>query len=710
KHGSASRYADWFDINWTPPRADLAGKLMVPFLGTGYAQALASGDLALKADGEGFAVWAYDNEKLPIRPEDEAALLHQYGSAEAAIAALTGNPGEPTSWAALDSLIENQHWRLTRYSAAADEINYRRFFINSELAGISIDRPEVFEHAHQTIFSLIDEGLVDGLRIDHVDGLLDPTGYLQTLQAKTPRPIYLAIEKILAPHEQLRANWPVDGTTGYEFGALLTRVLTHAGGEQQVTQTYKDFAGPADDPEEEAYRCKLRVMDNELTAELSGLSRRLSRLAWSVRATRDLTESGLRRAAQEIIAHLRVYRTYIDANGSDERDRRELSLAIGRARQYRPHYSPMLFDFMQDLLLGTLGSEYDPRLVASALGGFQQVTGPVMAKGLEDTALYRYNRLVALNEVGAHPDRFSADIVAFHDANQRRLASHPRCMLTTSTHDTKRGEDTRAMISTIADRPDLWDSAVRSWRDMLAPQDIHPNDVYLFFQLLLGGWPLGADAGGLAERLKQAMEKSLREARQRSDWGVNNTEYETAVFSFMDAAMNNPAFMASFHEHRAPLAEIGRRKALIQVALKLTSPGIPDIYRGAEDWEQSFVDPDNRRPVNFSDMAGRLAHPGDVADQKLSLTQKLLQLRRHYPDVFARGSYAPLEMGGSTLAFMREDDGTRVLVAADLSQGHAGGITLSGDLAGQQWTEIIRYADRPDGNPYLLVSVQTPAG
>lgn len=710
RHGRASQYADWFDINWSPRRPDLAEKLMAPFLGSTYAQALANGDLQLRSDDDGLAVWAYGNEKLPVRPDDHEAILKRYGSADAAIAALTGNEGEPTSWAALDSLIENQHWRLIHFSAAHDEINYRRFFINSELAGIRIDRPEVFEHAHQVIFQLIEEGLVDGLRIDHVDGLLDPGGYLKTLKAKSPRPIYLAIEKILAPHEQLRSDWPVDGTTGYEFGAQLTRVLTNASGEEQVTRIYRDFVGPVKEPHEEAYHCKLRVMEHELAAELAGLARHLADLAWSEQRTRDLTEHGLRKAVREVIALLGVYRTYIDDNGTDERDQRELGLAIGRARQFKPHYLPALFDFLEKLLLGTLETEYDPKLVALAVGKFQQYTGPVMAKGLEDTALYRYNRLVSLNEVGAHPDRFSLDIAAFHDANQRRLANHPLCMLATTTHDTKRGEDTRALIGAIADRPDVWDNAVRQWRDMLAPGHIHPNDLYLFFQLLHGGWPVTGDAGALPERLKGAMEKSLREARERSDWGVNNTDYETRVSAFIDETLANKAFMRCFHELRAPLAEIGQRKALIQAALKLTSPGVPDIYRGAEDWEQSFVDPDNRRPVDFAALAKRLDGLGSEEDEKLALTQSLLQLRQRHRDLFAHGNYQPLVIDSTILAFQREHAGSRLLVAADLSPGHAAGVAMPREIAGSQWFDAIaNMAYQPARRDYLLVLVNGAA-
>jgi len=668
RNGPESQYADWFDIDWNPPRPGMEGKLLVPFLGKSYAEVLADGDLSLKRDGDGFAVWAYDKEKLPIRPQDVEALLREHGNHDAVLTAHAAPE-------ALGRLVAQQHWRLAHFAVAPDEVNYRRFFINNELAGIRIDQTEVFDHAHQLIFSLIEEGLVDGLRIDHIDGLLDPLGYLEDLRAKAPRPIYLAIEKILAPHEYLRPDWPIEGTTGYEVGAQLTRLLTRADGEPGVTETYERFVGPVTEAHEEAYRCKLRVMDNELTIELENLARRAAELAWSVPETADLTQAALRRALRETIARLSVYRTYIGENASD-RDRREIEVAIAEARRGQPQIPPAVFAFVEALLLGELGSRYSAEGVATFLGKFQQYTGPVMAKGLEDTALYRYNRLVSLNEVGAHPDRFNVSIDAFHDANQRRLGSHPHGMIGTSTHDTKRGEDIRLVIASIADDPELWGRAVAQWRDALGGEakDIHPNDLYLFFQLLLGGWPIVGGTEGLAVRLKGAMQKSLREARERSDWGVNNAEYEAAVDALIDAALAHADFLSLFRPVQSALAEIGRRKALIQTVLKFTIPGVPDIYRGAEDWEQSFVDPDNRRPVDFAGLASRLAHPIAETDSKLRLTQALLQFRCQEPEVFAEGSYEPIESGKDILAFRRRLGRKVLTVVVDLSRGHTLGL------------------------------------
>ncbi len=684
QHGQASRYAQWFDIDWSVGRPGATGKVLVPFLGSTYAEALAAGQIRLEADGDdGFAVWVYNNDKLPVRPDDATALMTGHGSVEAAVAALTGTEGDFQSRAELDRLIANQHWRLVHFGAGGDEMNYRRFFVNSELAGIRIDRDEVFEHAHRLVFELIADGLVDGLRIDHIDGLLDPKRYLEQLQERSPRPIWLLIEKILAPHEQLRPDWPVDGTTGYEVSAELIRLVTRAEAEPVLSEAYSDFVGEIIEPAEEEYRTKLRVMDNELAAELESLARRFSALAWSVPATVDLTELQMRRVLREVVAHLSVYRTYADGDGVSSRDQREIGRATGLARRTQPQVQPTAFNFVEQVLCGTVEGGYDPEALRLARGRFQQYSGPVMAKGLEDTTLYRYNRLVSLNDVGAHPDRFSLPVAAFHDSNRRRLQTHPSCMIATSTHDTKRGEDVRAFIAAIADEPDQWREAVNRWRQLLLPAAaaVHPNDLYLLFQLLVGGWPINGDAEDFAQRLKDTMMKSLREARQRSDWCVNNQVYEEQVFSLIDALLADAGFTADFHRVRERIQTIGRRKALVQAALKLTVPGVPDIYRGGEDWEQSFVDPDNRRPVDFEALQERLAAPEKQRDEKIVLTRTLLQLRRRLPDVFSNGDYEPINAGEDLIAFRRSHGDKSVVVVADLSRGHRATLPAVVDLA-----------------------------
>jgi (1->4)-alpha-D-glucan 1-alpha-D-glucosylmutase len=697
RHGEASAYADWFDIDWHPPRPGMDGRLLVPVLGESYAATLAAGHLQLRADEDGLAVWAYDTHKLPIAPQEADRLRGQYGDDGAIVAALNGDKDETGSWAALESLISRQHWRLAHHSVASDEINYRRFFINSELAGIRIDRPEVFEHAHRLIFQLVEEGLIDGLRLDHVDGLLDPKGYLEMLRQRMPRRVWLLVEKILAPHERLRSDWPIDGTSGYEVGEQLTRVLMQPAGEAAVTEAYADFVGDVVDAEAESYNCRLRVMDNELTAELLALSRRFAALAWTFAEFADLTQAGMQRALREVIAQMPVYRTYADDAGLPARDRRELGRAIALARRARRFTPPAYFDFIAATLCRTLPTNADPKLVAAAIGRFQQYTGPVMAKGLEDTALYRYNRLVALNEVGAHPNIFSRSVGAFHNANLHRLRHWPQSLIATSTHDTKRGEDTRAIIAAIADAPDEWTGALAAWLPLLqrhGAEAIHRNDLYLLLQMLLGGWPLVGNADDIPQRLCDAMVKSLREARERSDWAVNDTGYEETICQFVRAALADESFVASFLRRSEKLREIGRRKGLIQAALKLTIPGVPDIYRGAEDWEQSYVDPDNRRQLDFAAFAPRLAAPATGSDDKLVLTRQLLALRRRLPLLFAEGSYEPLDLPPTLLGFRRRHGENQVVTLVDLSPGHWGGIagwdpsrlaTQAGSAAGPYW-------------------------
>lgn len=672
RHGQASRYADWFDIDWRPPRPGMDGKVLAPILGKPYAEVLADGDIGLKADGDGFAIWVYGTEKLPVRPEDCADLLARFGTAAAAVAA-------HATPMALDRLIARQHWRLAHFSTGASEINYRRFFIHSDLVGIRIERPDVFEHAHRLIFALIAEGLVEGLRIDHVDGLADPAGYLQRLRAAVPRPIYLIVEKIVAPHETIPSDWPIEGMTGYEAGAALARVLTQERGQEAITAAYRDAVGETCPVREEIFRCKRRVLDNELAAEMGALARLSARLAWSVPASADLTESDLHRAWREIISQLEVYRTYIRPETADTRAGREFGIALARARRRQAQIQPAVFDFIEALVCGGLGPDYSTPHARAMVRRFQQLSGPAMAKGLEDTALYRYNRLLSLNEVGARPDRFSMSIAAFHDSNRRRLAAHPHAMLTTSTHDTKLGEDSRMRIAALGDDPLLWRGAVAAWRSILeaSARGVHPNDLYRFFQLLLGGWPIAGDVAGFSERLTAAMMKSLREARQRSDWNVNNGPYEAGVRHLVHSALENAEFLESFHAVRGRFEAIGRRKSLIQVALKLTIPGVPDIYRGAEDWEQSFVDPDNRRPVDFAVLWRRLGEPEAGGNEKLVLTQRLLHLRRENAELFAGGSYEPLDRGADVLAFRRQAGASRLLVLADLSPGHARGFTAT---------------------------------
>ena len=754
--GQDSAYAGWFDIDWDPDRRYLFAKLLVPFLGDQYGAVLESGDLEVRFDaGTGMlAVWAYGTHQLPICPlhyqrvlGDEHPELERLGDAfsglpnwrpriaqrakdlqaelaalvgerpdvrealEAAVSRLNGEPGQRDTWRGLDLLIQDQHWRAAHSRVAADDINYRRFFSINELAGLRMELPELFEHAHRFVFELLREGVLDGLRIDHVDGLLDPKGYLLRLRAQAPRPFYLVVEKILARHETLREDWPVEGTTGYEFANLVLGLLVDPCGEDGCTRAYVEFAGPQSPFAEIVRTCKIRIMVNEMASELNVLARDAARVARQNPRTADFTRNILQRALQAIVACFPVYRTYVDAAAEPtDLDRRDLDWAVAQARRFELEVDPSVFDFLHRLLATDLVAQPRSGFSREAVVRFamrlQQYSGPVMAKGLEDTAFYRYNRFVALNEVGGHPDQFGVSLTAFHRANAQRAAGWPHAMLSTSTHDTKRGEDTRARLAVLAEMPEEWVRQVHAWSRTLrarrgdvegtAPPD--RSDEYLFYQLLLGAWPAeltGIDSldedqvRAFAERVEGAMIKSVREAKLHSTWAAPHTAYEDAVLSFVRAALDvsRPnAFLDAFLPFQERLARLGVRNSLVQTVLKLTLPGMPDLYQGAELWDLSLVDPDNRRPVDFVTRTQLLEEVLAVSEHergaatlemlenwqdgrvKLALTATLLAHRRRNSQLFTHGDYQPLPAQGAraehVCAFARSEGQETLVVIA----------------------------------------------
>ena len=744
--GQNSAYAGWFDIDWQ------SDKLLVPFLGDQYGTELYAGKLELKFDEQdgSFAVWAYGTHKLPICPldysrilGDDHAELERLGdefanlrewrpqvvrrarelktelarsvransalreAASEAVARFNGLAGEEETWRALNDLIANQSWRAAHYRVAAEDINYRRFFNINDLAGLRMELPEVFEHAHSLVLRLLAKGTLDGLRIDHVDGLLDPKEYFNRLRvhaADSPaaEPFYLIVEKILAYHESLREDWAVDGTTGYDFTNLVLGLLIDPAGEEAVTRTYTDFTGDRTAFSEVVRDSKLRIMHSEMAGELNVLAREATRVARQNPKTADFTQTVLRRAIRQVVACFPVYRTYTDSEGKPtEEDRRDLDWAVEQARAHEPDIDPSVFDFLYGLLSGDLvrqgHSGFSRHSVLRLAMGFQQYSGPVMAKGLEDTAFYRYNRFVALNEVGGHPEHFGVTISSFHKASTQRAARWPRAMLTTSTHDSKRGEDTRARLAVLAEIPEEWARQVESWSRILrarrgdieakAPPD--RNDEYLFYQLLAGTWPAELIGNGpelepaalqpYAERLKGAMRKSMREAKVHTTWTSPNAVYEDAVLAFVDAAVAQEprGFLAAFLPFEERLARLGVHNSLTQTVLKLTAPGVPDTYQGAELWDLSLVDPDNRRPVDYDVRAHLLDGLDGVSMRellgcwqdgavKLSVISKILALRAAEPEVFARGEYEPLMAEGPKspciCAFARHSNTRGILV------------------------------------------------
>jgi len=730
--GQASPFAAWFDIDWASRHPGLAGKILVPFLGAQYGAVLADGGLELRFDrGEGsFAVWAHGSHKLPVCPHDYGTILRAggledlagdfddaaglapgdagWGTLRSALAAapepgvtraleaFTGTRGAPETWTRLDALIARQHWRAAKFTLASDAINYRRFFTISDLAGVRVEDPEVFEATHALILRLVEAGKVDGLRVDHIDGLRDPGAYTRRLRARAARPIYLAVEKILAPDEALPAAWQADGTTGYEFANLVAGLLADPAGETQLSQTYADFTGRSEPPGELVHAAKLAVLDEAMAAERDAVVARLLDIANVTARYRDLGRAALRAGLVQVIAALDVYRTYADADGLRADDRPRIEAAVAEARRRNPGADPDVFDFLAAVMtLDLADAEPDcgPAVLEAVLR-LQQLSGPVMAKGLEDNALYRFNRLIALNEVGSEPGHFGVSVDAFHRANAERLARTPAAMLGTATHDTKRGEDARARILAITGQPELWRERVFAWHDLLADpaRPIDRNEEYFFYQLLLGVWPAegipsGAALGRLAQRVDAAMLKSAREAGVNTRWVFGDADYEAALSAFVARALRpggDTPFLRSFGAFAAALTGDGVANCLIQAALKLTVPGVPDIYQGAELWDQSLVDPDNRRPVNFDRRAETLARiargtdpplarPG--AEAMLALTAALLHRRAAAPGLFAEGTYEPLEVRGpvpgAICAFARRHDGERMLVAAAVHRSRA---------------------------------------
>jgi (1->4)-alpha-D-glucan 1-alpha-D-glucosylmutase len=572
--------------------------------------------------------------------------------------------------------------------------------------------PELFGHAHRLVFELLRDGSLDGLRIDHVDGLFDPKQYLCRLRQHAPKPFYLIVEKILARHEALREDWPVEGTTGYEFANLVSGLLVDPSGEEGVTQAYKEFADQDRSFDQIVHDCKIRIMLNEMASELNVLARDAARIARQNPRTADFTRNILQRALKEIVACFPVYRTYVDgAAEPSSTDRRDIDWAVALARRNETEVDQSVFEFLHRLLTTDLVAQSRSGFSRQAVVRFamrlQQYSGPVMAKGLEDTALYRYNRFVALNEVGGHPDHFGVTLAAFHKANAQRAERWPHTMLATSTHDTKRGEDTRARLAVISEIPEEWARQVQTWSRLLrarrgdvegtAPPD--HNDEYLFYQLLLGAWPAELTGCGhpdpermsaFVARIEAAMIKSLREAKLRSTWASPDTAYEDAVLSFVREALEvtRPnAFLSVLMPFEKRIARLGVCNSLVQTVLKLTLPGVPDFYQGAELWDLSLVDPDNRRPVDYrirveqleritpllaSDRSGAMLnmlehwHDGRV---KLAVIATLLAFRGDHPNLFEHGGYEPLSATGckaeQICAFTRscEDDVLMVVAA-----------------------------------------------
>jgi len=763
--GQGSIYAEYFDIEWYPRQATLQGRVLLPLLGDHYGKVLERGELTLRfdADNGSFSIWYYEH-RLPVRLRHYAAILRrrlaqqpgllpelgrrfdalttefdrlrrparsrraQFRAAataakaelaslarnsadahellEAAASDFNGATGDPASFRALHHLLERQHYRLAFWRVAADEINYRRFFNVNDLVGIRMEMPALFEEAHRLVAALIGDGKLQGLRLDHVDGLYDPVQYFKRLQslasaANGGRPFYILVEKILARQERLRESWPIAGTTGYEFIDLATHFFVDPAGETDLDRAYRQCLGHAVDFDAILEASMDRVIDDELASELHLLAHRLDRLSEQHWGTRDYTLARLHAALKAIVIGFPVYRTYVDRAGAGAPDRRSIDEAVGRAKRRWHGPDIEVLDFIRSLLttdIVTAASPYRRNEVLRFAMQFQQYAGPVMAKSCEDTAFYRYNRLIALNEVGCDPRNFGLSAAAFHQAIRDRAMQWPEAMLTTATHDTKRGEDARLRIAALSELARSWRRAIPRWRrmnsrfvarveDEAAPA---PDDEYMIYQSLIGFWPVTAESTELPQpeqqRFREFLVKALREAKVHTSWDNPRTAYEEACLQFFERLLapdGNP-FLAEFTAFAGRAAFFGMLASLGQTALKLTLPGVPDIYQGTELWDGSLVDPDNRRPVDFverhrlllaaekpdgesdASAAGRLLASWRDGRIKLHLMKHLLALRRDHEEIFRDGDYFPLvpvgTAGDNLLAFARRTRNAAMIV------------------------------------------------
>jgi len=710
--GRDSAYADYFDIDWAAP------KLLVPALASSYGQVLTEGRFSLAFDAEtGSCAFKYGELLLPLAPPSYAQIIGRLdpssfgalarrfaGAAQEDSAQLKSDLATLTEdravrlaitdaiaaiaadREAIHALHEHQVWRLVHWRAAREQLTYRRFFEIADLVGVRVERQKVFEDVHGLVLALVAAGDVDGLRIDHVDGLADPRHYLEQLQATaaSDSALYVVVEKILGPGEQLPPEWPAAGTTGYEFIAALASLFTDRQGLAELNDHWEQFAGPADF-RLEITRAKRDMLLRNLAGELDILKDLALAVANRDPMTRDFGADTMRRALVEFAAALSIYRTYVNVDGPSPEDEAVIAAAVSGAKASREVDDDEAVDFVGRLMRLDFVTPEDQAAALLFVTRFQQTTGAVMAKAVEDTVFYRLNRLIALNEVGGDPDPRQLGAESFHSMMSARRTNQPYGLNTTATHDTKRGEDSRARLYALSEMAAEWGDAVARWHGMLAPAVVElpqglapePQIEWLFYQAAAGAWPVDldlSDHAGLAafrDRLVAFMEKAVREAKLRTTWIAPQQAYEQAVRSFVETALDparNGEFLGDFARTIKPLTVAGALASLSQTLVKLAAPGIPDIYQGSEVFDLSFVDPDNRRPVDFGTRAVMVdslenEHLGAVVEgwrtgaMKLHVVKRGLAMRRHAPALLAEGDYLPLVVEGpeeaSVIAFSR---------------------------------------------------------
>lgn len=752
--GMQSHYANFFDVDWDVQDPALRRRVHAPFLGKSYGDVLADGDLKLKfnADEARFYVEYYDHH-FPINPRHYSEILGYCGPSfethsenfrqataskgrresvvESAREVLTAavkdqsqllaqiedglkhyNSSDHRGRAALHRLLERQHYRLAWWRTASDEINWRRFFDILDLAGVRVQELPAFSIVHATTFYLYSEGLIDGVRIDHIDGLADPRTYCRRLRrvfnklnhrrpADAPQGrAIIYVEKILARGERLSTEWQVDGDTGYAFMNEVGALLHHPAGEEPLGRAWTALTGQPHDFELEEKAARRRTVETILAADFNACALALHQIARSDIHTRDWSLMAIRRVLAEILVEFPVYRTYMDARGRSEDDAALMKTTLEAAKRRCLPSDRELVDYIDRWLGGEAPSSF--RSIAArrarlrAIARFQQLSSPVAAKSVEDTAFYRYGHLLSRNEVGSSPTQFYLAADDFHSASKQRARRYPQCMLATATHDHKRGEDVRARLAVISEVPELWLMHVANWRQRNGhlKQEAEGVDMpdaadeYMLYQMLLGAWPLDMDYRQVdqlhefTERVRQWQLKALREAKRNSNWIEPNLRYEQAAREFLDAILDpqqSAGFIEELDTFVNSIAAAGVINSLSQVLIKLTSPGVPDIYQGCELWDLSFVDPDNRRPVDYDlrqqyldDLSNENGHYTLMTNWrngqiKQFLITTILHVRATYPALFATGSYQPLRAEGKLsehiFCFARELNGQIAIVA-----------------------------------------------
>ncbi len=771
ERGPASPYARWFDIDWEPRDPDLRGKVLLPVLEDHYATVLEAGKLHVAFERGWFNVRYYDRA-FPLSPaavRGQLSVLARSGATDPrTVAALTdlrkaletaeasssggavapdlpgvkqrldalaassrelrsslqahleqlnGHADQPRSYDALHALLQNQHYHLADWRTGPERINYRRFFDITDLVSMRMELPEVFRASHEFVLRLVRQGKVNGLRIDHPDGLWDPKQYLERLRAsaagdargregvaegggvdRQPRdeppdgtsgqPLYVVVEKILTGDELLPLDWPVAGTTGYDFLNRVNGLFVNGANREAFTALYNELTGCAEAFEGVVERGKKQVLSTSFRSELNALADGLAGIAARSRYGQDFTSSQLHSALFEVIAAFPVYRTYVceTTERITLREGAYVRQSLDTARAANPGLDPAVFDFVENLLLLSPPSDLDAAGRACCrqfVMKLQQLTSPVMAKGLEDTAFYDFNRLISLNEVGGDPNTFGTEPSAFHAHNSIKAERWPHSLLATATHDTKRGEDARARIDVLSEMPEPWHRAVLRWKELNGPRKIfvngqpapHPNDEYLLYQALVGAWPSDAAKpevlGELRSRVSAYMLKAVREAKARTSWTSPNPAYEDATARFVENVLTRTpdnTFLPDFAEFQRTTAFFGKLNSLAQTLLKMTAPGVPDFYQGTELWDFNLVDPDNRRVVDYelrkrlledardrwnaaaldrAEFLSRLLRESDNGQVKLWLIWRALGFRLGHRELFDRGGYTPIRVFGA---------------------------------------------------------------